>query len=125
MTAFVAITALLAGAAGAVIRFLTARLLATRSRFPFAVLCVNVVGSAIGGAVLALAERGSLSADIRLILLSGFCGGLTTFSTFSVETIQLVDEGRIRAALLSVASNLVFGIAAAAVVYAAVVSGAR
>jgi fluoride exporter len=98
-------------------RFLTARFMATRSRFPVAVLLVNVIGSAIGGAVLALAEREGVSADVRLVLLTGLCGGLTTFSTFTVETIQLVEQGKARLALLNVGSNLVLGLTAAACAY--------
>jgi fluoride exporter len=117
VTPLVVLTVLLAGAAGAVLRFLAARLLATRSRFPFAVLLVNVIGSAIGGAVFALAERGGVGADVRLVLLTGLCGGLTTFSTFSVETVQLVEQGRAKLAFLNVSSNLVLGLAAAAGAY--------
>ena len=98
----------LAGALGAVIRYLVSRWLAT----PFAVLVVNVVGSAIGGVLLA-----TTSGDLRLVLLTGFCGGLTTFSTFSVETVQLVLDGKSRVAVLSVVANLVLGIGAAALGY--------
>lgn len=109
------IVTLAAGALGAVLRFLVARAFATRA--VWAVLVVNVVGSAIGGAVLALAERGSMSADIRLILLTGFCGGLTTFSTFGAETIQLVLGGKAKVALLSVLANLALGVGAASAIY--------
>ncbi len=108
---------LLAGAAGAVLRFLASRALAVRPGIPWAVLLVNVVGSAIGGVVLALAERGDVSSDIRVVLLTGLCGGLTTFSTWSVETIQLVQAGRWRTAAWSVAGSLVLGVAVAAVAY--------
>jgi CrcB protein len=110
---------LAAGAIGAVLRYLAARA-ASRSALPWAVLVVNVVGSAVGGVVLGLAQLGSLSGDIRLVLLTGFCGGLTTFSTFSVETIQLVQSGRWRTAALSVAANLVLGIGAATAAWALV-----
>ena len=99
---------LLAGVVGAVIRYLVSRWLAT----PVAVLVVNVVGSAIGGVLLA-----TTSGDLRLVLLTGFCGGLTTFSTFSVETVQLVLDGKSRVAVLSVVANLVLGIGAAALGY--------
>ena len=111
---------LAAGALGAVLRFLVARGFAARP--VGAVLVVNVVGSALGGAVLALAELGSVSADIRLVLLTGFCGGLTTFSTFSVETIQLVMDGKARVAAASVLANLVLGIGAAALAFAMVIA---
>ena len=112
---------LTAGALGAVLRFLVARAFASRPGVPWAVLTVNVVGSAIGGAVLGLAQLGSVSSDIRLILLTGFCGGLTTFSTWGVETIQLVMGGKAKIAAVSVLANLVLGIGAAALVYALVI----
>lgn len=104
------IVTLLAGAVGAVARFLVTRAFAARP--VWAVLVVNVVGSAIGGALLALA-----SGDARLILLTGFCGGLTTFSTFGVETVQLVLEGKARVAVVSVLANLVLGIGTASAIY--------
>jgi len=105
---------LLAGALGAVIRFLVARLVAT----PWAVLVVNMVGSLVGGVVI-----GATSGDLRVILLTGFCGGLTTFSSFTVETVQLVLEGRARKALLSVGLNLVLGVGAAALGFALTLLG--
>ena len=120
MNAVVVLTALAAGALGAVARYLVSVLAVRRAAargvaapFPWAVLIVNAVGSAVGGAVLGLAQAGALTADVRLILLSGFCGGLTTFSTFGVETVQLVIDGRVRVAVVSVASNVVVGVAAA------------
>ena len=108
-----------AGALGAVLRWLTALALNRRPGRPpaLAVLWVNVIGSALAGAILGLAEAGAVSADVRVILLTGFCGGLTTFSTLSVETIQLIVDGRWRPAVLSVAANLVLGIGAAAAAY--------
>lgn len=115
-----ALAALAAGAVGAVLRYLVAR----STPAPWGVLVVNAAGSALGGVVLGLAQLGGVSGDIRLILLGGLCGGLTTFSTFSVESIQLVLAGRWRTAALSVAANLVLGIGAAAAGWAAVVSAA-
>lgn len=106
--------AVLAGAGAAAVRWLLSRSI----RAPWAVLVVNVLGSGIGGAVLGLAQRGELGGDIRLIILGGLCGGLTTFSTWSVETIQLVQDGKWRVAALSVGSNLLLGVGAAALAYA-------
>lgn len=112
---------LVAGAGGAVLRWLVARWLSRSEgpyrNLPMAVLLVNVTGSALAGAILGLAEAGAVSPDLRLILLTGFCGGLTTFSTFSVETIQLVVDGRWRTAASSVSANLVLGVGAAAAAY--------
>jgi CrcB protein len=113
------LAALLAGAAAAGVRYLVTRVMTA----PWGVLVVNVVGSAIGGAVLALAELGAVSADLRLVLLGGLCGGLTTFSTFSVETIQLVLERKVRVAVLSAVANLALAIAAASIAYLLLFSG--
>jgi CrcB protein len=108
---------IVAGAAGAVLRFAVSYVFAApRYRnLPLAVLIVNVVGSAVGGAVLGLA-----TGEVRLVLLSGLCGGLTTFSTFSTESIQLMLAGRWKVALGSIAANLVLGIGAAAAAFALV-----
>lgn len=115
MTLAVALVTVAAGGLAAVIRYLVSVALARPSDaegFPWAVLVVNVVGSAIGGVVLGLAQHAAVPADLQLILLSGVCGGLTTFSTFSVETVQLARAGRWRAASLSVGANLALGIGA-------------
>lgn len=87
-------------------------------RFPWAVLVVNVAGSAIGGVVLGLAQHAGIPADLQLVILTGLCGGLTTFSTFSVETVQLARAGRWRAATLSVGANLLLGLGACAIGFA-------
>ena len=118
MTAVIA--AVIAGALAAVARYLATRYVTA----PWGVLAVNVVGSAIGGAVLGLAELGMMGADARLILLGGLCGGLTTFSTFSVETVQLAVAGRWRTVILSVVLNLTLGLAAAAAAYLIVLAQA-
>lgn len=119
MTPLVALAVVLAGGVAAVARAMVSAVFAPRRGFPWAVLVVNVIGSGIGGAVLGLAERSAVSSAVALILLAGFCGGLTTFSTLSVETVQLVRDRRPGVAALSVAANLALGIGAAAVAYVA------
>lgn len=120
MTLAVALVTVAAGGVAAVIRYLVSVALARPSDaegFPWAVLVVNVVGSAMGGVVLGLAQHAAVPADTQLILLSGVCGGLTTFSTFSVETVQLARVGPWRAASLSVGANLALGLGACALGY--------
>lgn len=59
--------------------------------FPWGTLLVNVLGSFIIGAVMVLSlDRGVVSPEVRVLLTTGFCGGLTTFSTFSYETLALM-----------------------------------
>jgi CrcB protein len=82
-------------------------------RFPWAVLIVNAAGSALAGVAAGLASASVLSPDARLVLIGGMAGGLTTFSTFSVETVELVRSGRWRTAVASGLLNLAVGLALA------------
>jgi CrcB protein len=117
MTAAVVFAILGAGAVGAVLRYLTARAIASHDGFPWAVLIVNVAGSALGGLLAGLAHIGTIDPNLEIVMLTGLCGGLTTFSTLSVETMQIVSLKKVRVALLSVAANLVIGIGVAAAMY--------
>lgn len=100
---------------------------ATDTPFPAGTLAVNVAGSFLLGFLLrwAVAAPG-LSPEVRLGLTVGFCGGFTTFSTFSAETIALVELGDYRRAALYVAASLVAALLATAAGFAAarVVMGA-
>lgn len=76
--------------------------------FPGGTLVVNVVGSLVIGLVLRVAgEQGAISAEARVFLTVGLCGGFTTFSAFSAETMELLQTGQIgRAAIYITASIL-------------------
>jgi CrcB protein len=64
------------------------------SAFPAGTLAVNLLGSFVVGVVMALSlERGMINADLRTFLAVGFCGGFTTMSTFSYETVALIGDG--------------------------------
>jgi CrcB protein len=106
MTAQLVVLVIAAGAVGSVLRYLAGQA-GTRASWPWPVLLVNVVGSLIAGV--------AIHSDLSLIVVTGFAGGLTTFSTLSVETVQLAMAGRWRAAAGSVGANLALGIAAATV----------
>jgi fluoride exporter len=93
----------LAGALGTLLRYL-----ASLASGKWSVLLVNTVGSFIAGLTI------GLSGDLQLIVAAGFCGGLTTFSTFSVHTVELAMKGKWNAAVSAVVANLVLGVIAAA-----------
>ncbi|MFI9006415.1 fluoride efflux transporter FluC [Actinosynnema sp. NPDC053489] len=93
-------------AAGASLRYATGLLL--RREFPLATLVVNVVGSFVLGCVV------GASPHLVALVGSGLCGGLTTYSTFSHETVRLAEGGRHLRAFANVAANLCGGLAAAA-----------
>jgi CrcB protein len=108
MTPVVVAAALLAGAVGALARYAITHAVARREpavRLPWAVLIANVAGSLVAGVLLVLPP----DAEVRFVLLSGFAGGLTTFSTWSVETVQLALDGRGRHAVLNILANLIAG----------------
>ncbi|MYS79539.1 fluoride efflux transporter CrcB [Embleya scabrispora] len=102
---------------GAPLRYLTdlhvsAR---TRSAFPWGVLTVNVVGSLILGVLTGLAPGERITALIG----TGFCGALTTFSTFGYATVDTYARGRRAVAAGYVLLSLILGLAAAALGHAA------
>lgn len=115
------LAAVIAGGVASVVRFGVASIFAGR-RLPWAVFIVNVIASFIGGLFLGLADLGLIYGGLTVVLIGGIAGGLSTFSTFSVETIQLVQENRVRAAMMSVAANLIGGVLLAALGYGFIVT---
>ncbi|EJM21727.1 protein CrcB [Pseudomonas sp. GM18] len=74
---------------------------------PGTVVANMVGGYIIGLAIAFLAASPTLSPEWRLLIITGFCGGLTTFSTFSAETVALIQEGRLLWALGSISLHVV------------------
>lgn len=82
--------------------------------FPYGTLFVNVVGSLFMGFLyMLLTSRMELSVVWRAFFLVGLLGAFTTFSTFSMDTLQLLEKGALLKALLNVASNVVICLTAA------------
>jgi CrcB protein len=98
------------GAVGSVSRFLLGAYVQQRvgAAFPVGTLLVNVTGSLLLGFLLryALATE-AISPEVRVLLTTGFCGGYTTFSTFSYETAALIEDGQYDRAALYVALSVV------------------
>lgn len=85
----------------------------TGAAFPFGTLVVNVAGSLAIGVVMSLAlDRGLLDDNLRVFLTTGFCGGFTTMSTFSYETLALARDGEQLLALGYVGATLATCLAA-------------
>lgn len=101
----------IAGALGAVSRYLIGRAIAERagSQFPFGTLLINVSGSFVIGLLFALTGRGALSPEWQTVLATGFLGGYTTFSTMSWEGVQLARGGSTRGSMLYFGGNLALG----------------
>ena len=105
----------LGGAIGSVSRFAISHAIESRagSTFPWGTLLVNVTGSFLIGLIMRHAlDAQSLSHEGRLFLAVGFCGGYTTFSAFSYETIRLLEDGNHRRAIIYVLTSVVFSLLA-------------
>ncbi len=84
--------------------------------FPIGTLLINVTGSFLLGLIMRHALGGTqMSNEMRLFLATGFCGGFTTFSTFSFETVFMLATGQYRRAALYVILSVVLSLAAALV----------
>lgn len=96
------------GAGGAVLRYSISifMLQLFGTSFPFGTLTVNVLGSFLMGVVSALAQLSHISPEFKALLGVGFMGALTTFSTFSNETLMLIQGGEWLKAFLNMALNL-------------------
>lgn len=83
------------------------------STFPLGTLIANIAGSFIIGMVFALAEKGNLmSAEWRIFLTVGICGGFTTFSAFAYNNFTMLKEHSFGQLFINVGGNLFFGILA-------------
>jgi CrcB protein len=99
------------GMIGAPLRYLADRAVQARhdSVFPWGTFAVNVTGCL----VLGLLTGAALASPLRLLLGTGLCGALTTYSTFSYETLRLAETGARTQAALNVAASVAAGLAAA------------
>jgi CrcB protein len=100
------------GGTGALARYVAASAIMTRfgGRFPLGTLAINVTGSfLIGFLMTTLTERFQLDPRWRLLLVVGFLGGYTTFSSFEWETYTTVREGGLWTGMLNVVSSVMLG----------------
>ncbi|WAC21443.1 fluoride efflux transporter CrcB [Luteolibacter sp. SL250] len=82
-------------------------------KFPLGTFAVNITGCLIIGIIAGLAERrGMLSPDARLFLMTGLCGGFTTFSAFANENVFLLRRGETVTALLYIGGSIIVGLLA-------------
>jgi len=107
----------LGGATGAVSRYLLANWVHTmwEGRLPLGTLLVNVAGSFAIGVIYVLVEKQIAHPDWRSILMVGFLGAFTTFSTFSLETISMLEAGHYAHAVLYMLASVLLCVVMAGV----------
>ncbi|GHB33914.1 putative fluoride ion transporter CrcB 2 [Streptomyces xanthochromogenes] len=104
----------LGAAIGAPLRFLTDLAVQKRhdSVFPWGTFTVNVVGCLILGTLTGAVTAGAASSSVQLFVGTGLCGALTTYSTFSYETLRLAEDGAKFYAAANVVASVVAGLGA-------------
>ena len=112
MSLFLVITG---AAVGAPLRYLTDRAVQSRhdTVFPWGTFAVNVLGSLILGLITGAVSAGGASPQVQLAVGTGFCGALTTYSTFSYETVRLLEGDARLFAAANIVASMVAGVGAA------------
>jgi CrcB protein len=103
------------GGLGSVLRYLTAYIVGKfyDNPFPLATFSVNILGCLLFGMLIGIfGKQLSPNDDLKYLFITGFCGGYTTFSTFSAENIQLIQSGNYLIPALYITSSVLFGILA-------------
>jgi len=106
--------ATLGGALGTAARYIVTTVVQSRvtTTFPVGTWLINVSGSILLGFLMRYGlERSTASPEIRLLLTTGFCGGYTTFSTFSYETARLMEDGDWRQSALYIVASFTVALA--------------
>lgn len=103
------------GFIGSVARYLLSDAVQSRllTSFPFGTMTVNLIGCFIIGIIYALSETSNLAPEYRILIATGFCGGFTTFSSFSFESLTLLQDNQYLYATLYAGLSLVLGLLAA------------
>lgn len=101
------------GGLGSVCRYLVGKLYpAGSSIFPWATLSANFLSCLVFGLVMMLSlEKMNLSYSLKLLLITGFCGGFSTYSSFTAETVELFKNGHSGLALSNIAANFALSVA--------------
>ena len=108
------------GFIGSVLRYLSAQYIEKKhlSAYPFGTFAVNITGCFLIGILLALSHKNAMDQDWKMFLITGLCGGFTTFSAFSSETVELMHQGNSLLAFSYVALSIILGLLATVSGYA-------
>ena len=103
------------GFVGSILRYVVSQSVQNKflSSFPYGTMSVNIIGSLLIGIVYGLVEKGNLSPEARLFLATGILGGFTTFSAFTLDALNLLQEGLWLESISYILLSVVLGVVAA------------
>lgn len=103
------------GAAGSILRFLLGFGIGKlhKSPYPWGTFWINIIGSLAIGLLLGYLSKNPGQEGLKLLLVTGLCGGFTTFSAFTAENITLMQQGHANLAMIYIFSSVVIGMLAA------------
>ena len=97
----------LGGGLGSICRYGIARIITNHlDPFPFATFIANVLSCILLGFLVGLSLKGTMNQNYKLLLITGFCGGFSTFFTFSNETFHLFQSGNVAYAMANIGASL-------------------
>ncbi|MEM6380454.1 MAG: fluoride efflux transporter CrcB [Bacteroidota bacterium] len=101
----------LGGGIGSIFRYGIAKQINTESfSWPWATFIANLLACLCLGVLVALNAKGILKGNLPVLLMTGFCGGFSTFSTFAYESLVLFQNGQPQAAFMNIFGSVIFGI---------------
>lgn len=103
------------GGVGSILRYLSTVFVSKlfSGQFPLAILCVNILGCLIAGFIMGLVgKQPTVNQEVRHLLITGFCGGYTTFSAFAVDNVNLFQSGNSLIAFLYITVSIVLSLLA-------------
>ena len=103
------------GAVGSMLRYLTSIVVQKyyASVFPLATFLTNIIGCFLIGIIVGLLAKNQMSdSNLKWLLVTGFCGGYTTFSAFGFENVSLLQSNNSTTAFLYIAASIIIGLAA-------------
>ena len=102
------------GAAGTILRYLGQKYISVgTSSFPYPTFLINVLGCFLIGILYSIwVKNQSANEDMRMLLMTGFCGGFTTFSAFSLEGMRLIQQEKILIFFVYFAASVIIGLLA-------------